>query len=237
MRLGDKRHIPSKVIDTWVYKVKDVELERMEYIPEEEREDPLVKTRVQRERVVNKIVTIEVRLEKKTKQTEEAPHPLDTVSFTVVCKELDIEMRGTDIEALRAAMWSKLDTQFEIKWERYFLVDVDQSRPFTGLGTGLTVSYDTVYKGTTWDGKLLLRRWSYRDERIELWPGEFRVKGNRVIACIPGTDANEESLKEFVRRVDLLREKLQDFLRPDQILQTLANLRGFNLLPAPERES
>lgn len=234
MRIGDKRHVPHKVIDTWVYKVKDVELERMEYVPEEERDDPNEKTRKARERVVNKVVTVEVRMEKQTKQSEEAPHPLDTVKFEVVCKELGIQIHGTDIELLRAAMWSKLDKQFEIKWEPYFLVDVDQQRPYTGTGTGLVVNYDSVYKGTTWDGKLLLRRWSYRDERIELWPGEFKVKGNRVIACIPGTEANELALKEFVRRVDLLREKLQEFLKPEQILQTLANLRGFNLLPAPE---
>ena len=232
--LGSRRHIPGKVFDTWTYKVKDVELPRIEYVPKDEREEGEPKTRETKERVVNKVVTVELRIEKTTTQSEEPPHPLETVKLYAVCKELDISIEGTDVEALRAAMWGKLDKRYEIQWEKYFLVRVDHQAPYQGLGTGIVVSYDDVYKGTTWDGKLLLRRWSYREEKIETWPGVFKEKGGKVLACIPATESNEQALKEFVRRVNLLREKMAEFLKPENIVATLNNLSGLALLPQPE---
>jgi hypothetical protein len=237
--IGERRHVPGKVIDRWIYKVKDVTLDKLEYVPDEEREagDEEEKYREVKERVQNKTVTLELHLEKTTKQSEEAPHPLDTIKFYLKCDELDIVLEGTDVELLRAAMWSKLDVAYAIKWDKYFLVEVDSTHPYTGWGTGMVFSYNDVFKGTTWDGKNLLRIRRYREEKIEPWPGVFTKKGGKVIACIEATDANEAALEEFKSRVDLLREKLQSFLEPERILATLANLRGFNLLPAPEPES
>ena len=226
-KLGDISRTPGKVVDSSVYKVKDVIREA-----ESEGEDPSENGHDEEgTKVVNKSVTVEVRLVKSVKHSEEAPHPLNAISFVVSCKELDIEIEGTDIEALRAAMWAKLDKQFGIRWELYYLVDVSSRLPYTGSGSGFVVSYDTVYKGTTWDGKLLLRQLGCRGQKVEAWPGEFRREGDRVLACIPGTSVNEAALKEFIRRTDLLREKIQEFLRPEQIMHTLANMRGFDLLP------
>lgn len=237
MELGDRRSVPEKVIDKWTYKVKDVEIEFLDYVPEKERTHADEKTKLTRERVKNKVVNVELRMVKTTVQSEEAPHPLQSVKLIAYCPELKTKMEGTDVEALRAAMWSMLDEHFAIKWERYYLVKVDQQRVYSGTGTALAVSYDDVYKGTTHDGKVLMRIWRYRDNRIELWPGVFKEANGNVIACIPATEANKLALEEFIRRTNILREKLQEFLKPERIEQTLANLAGFNLLPALHEQS
>lgn len=236
-KIGETRHNPYRVVDTWVYEVKDVEIERMQHIPKEDREEGDEKAIVTRERITNRKVTCELRMEKKTTQSNLPPHPTQEVKFELVCEELKFKLEGTDIEALRAAMWSKLDKKFEIEWHRYYLVQVKREHVYGGDGIGLEFSYNDVYKGITWDGKLLMRKWDYRDEKISVWPGSFKDEAGKVMACIPATDANREALKEFARRIDVLREKLADFLRPEKIDQTLANLATLALLPpAPPKK-
>ena len=240
-KLGSRRNVPHRVIDTWYYKVKDVEIERLDYVPEEDEADvPEAEKikftdkqtyRASKERVVNKTVTIELRVEKTTRQSEEPPHPLATIALELVCEELDYKMTGTDVEALRAAMWATLDKKFEITWESYYLVTLSHSRPYQGLGTGLVLSYDSIEKGTTWDGKSLLRQWHGSERKIKPWPGTFKDKNGDVIACIQATDANESALQEFCRRIDTMRERLQEFLLPENIQKTLLNLAGLTLLP------
>lgn len=233
--LGSRRHNPEKVIDTWYYKVKDVEFQDQEFVPQDEREEGEPKYKEVKTRVRNKTVKVELIMEKTTKQSEEAPHPLDTVSFELRCAEIGQKLVGTDIEALRAGMWAMLDKKFEIKWERYYLVEVDRHHPYQGLGAGLTFSYRDIHKGTTWDGKVLMKIWrggSYGSgDRIEPWPGEFTNKAGKVIACIPETDMNTAALEEFSKRVDELRKRLAEFLTPERIMETLTNLSGFALLP------
>jgi hypothetical protein len=239
--LGDRRHIPYKVIDTWIYKVKDVTLDRMDYIPPEDRnhtsdkrshEDKYARTQ---ERVINKTVKLELRLEKTSRQSEEPPHPTDTVKFELVCDELNFKLEGTDIEVLKATMWGKLDKKFEVKWERYYLVEIVPARMWGGAdGTGFELRYHDVYKGTTWDGKLLMKKWSGHEEKIQTWPGAFKNDGGKVIACIEANETNREALKQFGKRIDMLREKLAEFLRPETIMQTLTNLAALKLLPPAE---
>lgn len=229
--IGDKRSTPDRVIDTWIYKVKDVEVPVSD--DDEEGEDKAPK----RKRVVNKVVTVEVRIVKTTRQSEEAPHPLDTVNFEVVCRELDARFKGTDIELLRAAMWGLLDKRFEINWDHFYLVQILPSRIYSGEGSGFEFSYKHVYKGTTWDGKLLLKQndWQ-RDVKITPWPGAFTDNAGKVIACIPVTEQNTAALEEFAKRIDKMREALADFLRPERIQQTLADMAGLSRLlpPIPE---
>lgn len=235
-KIGDSRHIPAKVIDSWVYEVKDVTIERKEYDKDAEAEDgdgePNVK--IVPERVVNRKVTVEIRMEKILEISDAPPHPLEKVKLIATCKELDLKMEGTDIEGLRAAMWANLDKRFAIKWDRYFLVQVSPERIYSGVGTGMSVSYDTVYKGTTHDGKQLMRIWRYRDEKIEPWPGRFKSDKGKVLACIEATESNEDALDEFCKRLDTLREKLADFLKPENIVMTLANMNALRLLPPVE---
>lgn len=245
-RIGETRHNPYKVVDTWVYKVKDVEIDRLDYVePEEGDEDErgrdqrkhIDRHEHRKERIKNKVVAIELRMEKRTEQSEEPPHPTKDVHFELVCKELDIKMEGTDIEALRQAMWGVLDKKFEVKWEHFFLVEIDQHRPWGGGdGTGLTFSYKGVYRGTTWDGKYLMKEWDGHDMKIKVWPGEFTDRGGKIIACIPDNEMNRAALDEFSKRIDELRKRLAEFLTPERIMDTLTNLAGMALLPPVTKE-
>lgn len=247
-KLGETRNLPDKLIDTWTYKVKDIELEELKYVSpedgdhvrdEREFEEKYKRTR---KRITNKHVTVNVYMVKRTEQSEEPPHPLNTARLLIRCNELNIKIEGTDIVAMKDAMWSMLDKKFEIKWERFYQVQVLKARIFGGDGTGLEIVYDDVYKGTTWDGKQLIKRWRGHEFKIDVWPGAFKDEGGKVMACIPATEENRQALQEFCRRVDLLRVKLADFLKPDVIQQNLAQMAAFALLPpvppkdAPELE-
>lgn len=233
--MGETRNVPEKLIDTWTYKVKDVTIDRLDYV---EAEDPANDERERRERyaprkerITNKAVTINIYAVKRTTQSEEPPHPLDTITLLVKCPELNLKLEGTDIAALKDALWSMLDKKFEIKWEQYYLVEVNETRIYHGSGKGLEIVYDDVYKGTTWDGKNLLRRWRGYEYKIEVWPGAFKDEHGKVMACIPVNEENSAALKEFCARIGVLREKLADFLKPDVIQQNLARLAGLRLLP------
>lgn len=238
--IGSRRSVPSKTIDTWYYDIKEVEYDTEEYIPSEDAADE-GKYREVRTRVVNKKVKVTVQMEKTTVQSSEPPHPLESIKLVISCRELDQKLEGTDIETLRAAMWSMLDKKFEIKWEPYYLVEVLPQRPWSGsVGEGLIFSYKDVYKGTTWDGKNLLKIYrggSYGNgTKIEPWPGEFKNKAGKVIACIPRNEVNTAALEEFAKRIIILRKKLAEFLAPENIASTLTNLAGFALLPPMEKK-
>jgi hypothetical protein len=241
-KIGETRNLPDKLIDTWTYKVKDVELDALERVPQE-GEDPEhpyftadkrsfdERNKLAKKKVTNKHVTVNVYMVKRTEQSEEPPHPLNSARLLIRCNELNIKIEGTDIVAMKDAMWSMLDKKYEIKWERYYQVQVLKSRVYGGDGTGLEIVYDDVYKGTTWDGKHLLKRWRGHEFRIDVWPGAFKDESGKVMACIPATEENLEALKEFCRRVDILRGKLADFLKPEVIQQNLVQLAGCRLLP------
>jgi hypothetical protein len=49
-------------------------------------------------------------------------------------------------------------------------------------------------------------------------------------------NSNREALEEFGKRIDALRERLADYLKPQHIMKTLTGLNGLALLPqASER--
>lgn len=210
----------GKLIDTWIY-----EFPALVQHSDDDEGAP-------RHTVAAKKVPVELRLIKRF--TGSTP-PLATgeVEFLVVVKDTeDIKFRGTDIEALRVALWDQLDERYKTQWHEYFLVQVTPEAFYDGIGTGLAFGYSNVEKGIAWDGTLLLRqrRWGGETE-IKPWPGEFRDKNGKVLACIPATTQNRKSLEEFRARIDVLRKRLADYLRPDQIMQTLANLSQNMLLP------
>jgi hypothetical protein len=201
----------GKLVDTWIYEYAGI-------------------TEDDRRRVEPKKVPIELRLIKKF-SGDTPPLATGEVCFDLICKEAEISLRGSDIEVLRAAMWDKLDTKYEVKWEPYYLVSIRPERPYAGVGTGMIFEYEDVDKGVAWDGTLLLRQRGYRRDEIQPWPGEFKDKQGTVLACIPATSANAKELRQFRDRIDELRERLADFLRPEEILRTLAGLNGMTLLP------
>jgi hypothetical protein len=217
---------PTKVTD-WFYDVKDLEVLDREPSAEEGEEAPEPK-----KRVVTKKVKVEVWMDKKTSETGGPPYALTEVSFTIKCDDPKFSFSGTDIECLRETAWGTLDDKFKIKWENFYLVKVRPERIYDGQGSGLSFSYDWVYKGTTWDGKELLRQSQFRGEdKITPWPGRFTDKNGQTLACIPATDENREALEEFGRRVDKLRDLMRDTLKPENIIKTLQNLSGLALLP------
>jgi hypothetical protein len=236
-KLGERRCVPDKLIDTWTYKVKDVEIETLEW-QEPEDGDHMKderefddKYKRGKKRIRDKLVTVNVYMVKRTEQSEEAPHPLKDATLIVKCPELGIKVEGTDIGALKDTMWSMLDEKYEISWERFYQVQVQETRIYGGDGTGLEIVYDDVYRGKTWDGKMLIKRWRGHEFKIDVWPGAFKDEKGKVMACIPATEENRQALKEFCKRTEALRKLLADFLRPEVIQQNLARLAGCNLLP------
>jgi len=209
----------DKLVDKWVYKYEGID------DPDADGEGADGK------KVKEKIVEVEVRLIKESVETDEAPYPLKSVKFEVSCKMPAFRFAGTDIESLRLAAWAELDKAFAIRWERYFLVRVDPSRVYEGLGAGLTYSYNDVEKGTAHDGTLLLREVSRGTYKyvIKPWPGEFKDARGHVMACIPATKENEAALEQFAEAVHATRRRIADYLRPETIVQTLANLSQVRL--------
>lgn len=227
----------EKLIDTWFYDVKDledIEVRRNTRLDVDEDEDEPAQIR----KVITKKVEIKLFLDKDTVDEGHAPYALKKVEFVVRCSEPRFKYSGTDIEALRAMAWSHLGEHFKIKWESYYLVKVRPERVYDGMGTGLSFSYDWVYKGTTWDGKELLKQHQpyQREDKISPWPGRFTDQRGETLACIPATDANGDALREFGKRIDTLRDLIRDTLRPETIMQTLQNLAGLALLPPAEKE-
>jgi hypothetical protein len=214
------------LVATWHYEYKGIPQDEVAEDPEEDRKPSPKKVKGIK-------VEVELRLHKKFADSADPPLAVREVWFTLTCKNPKISFEGSDIEALRVAMWDRLDKQFEVKWEDYYLVQIRPENAYTGIGTGFVFFYSTVYKGTAWDGTLLLREWDrYQSkEIIKPWPGEFTDKNEKVIACIPATKENREALEEFRKRIDLLREKLADYLRPDIIEQTLLQMSRLRLLP------
>ncbi len=216
----------GKLIDTWHYEYQGLVQEE-----DGERDE-------ERHHVVKpKKVAIELRLIKHF-TGDTPPMAVKSVEFLLLCKDPHIHLRGTGIEQLRAAMWDRLDKRFKTKWESYYLVTVSATAFYEGIGTGLEFCFRGVDRGVAWDGTLLLREYrSYRGEVIEPWPGEFRDREGRAIACIPATDVNRAALEEFSKKIDEMRERLAEFLRPEHIVKTLANLNGMQLLGTSAEEA
>lgn len=239
----------AKLVDTWYFDVEDLIVvderprdpndalkararaeKKGEPVETDEEEDD---AEPPKQRLVTKKVEIEVRMEKDTIETGGPPYALKEVKFIVACAEPKFYYEGTDIALLKEAAWEYLTNNFKIKWENYFLVTVNHVNDWGGgYSTGLSFGYKDVEKGTTWNGKELLREWTFHGKReIKPWPGRFTDKAGRAVACIPHNDANEAALKEFAKRIDKLREMIRDTIKPEIIMQTLQNLSGLALLP------
>lgn len=217
-----------KLIDTWIYSHKGIVEEAGDLEAEPENVPSRRLVRDQR-------IDVKLYIVKEFEEIDSPPHATKSVSFIAKCDNPKISVSGTDIEAIRRAVWAELDKAFKIKWSNWFLVDLTPQRPYEGFGTGMSFSYKNVEKGVAWDGAELLRDWRYRrsggNYEIRPWPGAFTDNGGRIIACIPNTPENEAALEEFGRRIDELRKRLASFLEPEVIIKTLQNLNGVTLLP------
>ncbi len=233
------------LIDTWHWRYVGVESSLSAHLrgEEEEPDGPNDKCRSDDKRdvlVQDKVIAIEVRLLKKYKE-EALPRTVDGVEFAVVCKELDIRLVGTDIETLRVALWGKLEKEHEIQWEEYMLVQIASAQSFVGdRETGFALSENTIYKGTARDGSVLMREYdrgrSFGPWRYKPWPKEYENRAGHVIACIPASKKNIKAMEEFRARIRELQARLSELVRPEVIVQTLADLSGTGLLPAPSEK-
>lgn len=231
------------LVDTWTWKYRGVEEEISAHLRGEE-EDPhgaegdMRRGEDKRSLLVKEqVIKIEVRLLKNLAD-EDLPRTVKSVEFAVICRELDIRLVGSDIEALRVALWAKLEKAHEIAWERWYLVQIASAQSFVGdLETGFALSQNTVYRGVASDGTVLLREYergrTFGPWRYKPWPAEYEDRGGHVLACIPATEANDAALAEFRSRILELQRRLSDLVKPAVIFQTLANLSAVGL-PAPE---
>lgn len=218
----------GKLIDTWVYDVKDVELEVS-------RRDPNTGRISTSTKVVSEKVELKVYLHKDTQPSREAPYPVKAVEFSIVNVALAIEVRGTDLEILRYVINDLLDKKFAIEWEEHYLVGVRKAETrWSEDGAGVSLDFKTVEKGVTQDGKFLLREGEdYRGrDIIKPWPPEgFKDDNGKSLACIPATKENTEALKQFVRRINQLRKLMTEAVSQSNIGQTLSNMSSMKLLP------
>ena len=79
---------------------------------------------------VKTVLELPVRLVKKTERKEQRnapPGATESCEFVVYIPKgfgKEEEVRGTDIEVLRAVVWGKLDRHFDLEWETYYLITV-----------------------------------------------------------------------------------------------------------------
>lgn len=188
--------------------------------------------------VKEQVLDIELRLLEELSD-ESLPRTVKSAEFKLVCKALGLCLIGTDIEALRLAMWAQLEKAHEIKWEKWYLIQIASAQSFKGdFEVGFALSQNTIYRGVAKDGTILMREYergrTFGPWRYKPWPGMYQDKGGHVIACIQGTKENDAALDEFRDRIRALQKKISDLVKPEVILSTLANLSGIGL-PAPQK--
>lgn len=232
------------MVKKWQWKYQGVEADLSSHLRGEDEEPigvdgEMRKTEDKRPLLVKEqVLDIELRLLENLSD-DSLPRTVKSAEFKLVCKELGLCLIGSDIEALRVAMWAQLEKAHEIKWERWYLIQVASARSFVGdFEVGFALSQNTIFRGVAKDGTLLMREFergrSYGPWRYKPWPGVYQDKGGHVIACIPGTKENDAALDEFRARIRALQQKISDLVKPEVILSTLANLAGIGL-PAPEQ--
>lgn len=225
------------LIDTWHWKYQGVEEDSLAPNLRGVDDDPVDGAGTVAKLVKEQVVPIEVRMLKSFDESHGLPRGVKDVEFVLVCKLLELRLQGSDIEALRQAMWSRLESHFHIKWEAWYLVQIAPARSHMGdLETGFALSQNTIYRGVARDGTVLMREYdrnrTFSPWRYKPWPGEYQKKGGHVVACIPATKENDRALDEFRSRIRELQNRLSDLVKPQVILQTLANLSQIGL-PAP----
>jgi hypothetical protein len=232
------------LVKKWQWKYQGVEADLSSHLCGEDEEPVGQKGAMERTEdkrpllVKEQVLDIELRLLENLSD-DSLPRTVKAAEFKLVCKALDLCVVGTDIEALRLAMWAQLEKAHEIKWEKWYLIQIASAQSFKGdFEVGFALSQNTIYRGVAKDGTILMREFergrSFGPWRYKPWPGVYQDKGGHVIACIQGTAANDAALDEFRDRIRALQKMIGDLVKPDVILSTLANLSGIGL-PAPHR--
>ncbi|MBY3432809.1 hypothetical protein HFN89_01290 [Rhizobium laguerreae] len=183
------------------------------------------------DKVIQKKIAIDLYMQKAFVTDTSKPTPAATkdIGFRMKCEETKDEVFGSDISAMIKEMRSKLDHRFRITWKRWFLVRINPARVFTGIGSGLELSWENIERGEAYDGSILMRRYNaYADVNsshwiVTTWPENFVERG-KMIAAIEATAENEALLDNARVQVDILRNKLVELLGPHLIMETLQRL-------------
>jgi hypothetical protein len=235
--MKSKRHNQGTIVTRFVYTHKGI-------VDGDQPEQTDVEVPVVDPIVRDRKIVVDVRMRSEISPSDAPPHPTTKVWFVAECKDPDLTIEGTDIEAVRAGVYAALDRHYAIQWTPYLLITV--SAPYLRSmndGGGICLEWENVWKGIAWDGKELLRKVNPVGQqqrefyRISVWPGQFKDSGGKVIACILDTETNRAGLQEFVKQLNLLRDMLRKFLSPEDIAKTLADLAGNRLLPAPDPDA
>lgn len=171
-------------------------------------------------------IVIDVYLQKKFQDGSPPPKAVTSTMFTVRCEAAKEEVHGTDLDTILKGLRAKLDVRYKIKWENWLKVRVTPARIFDATGAGLELSWTRVERGVTIDGDVLMRTYNHHADwsnrwTIEPWPEVFKDRSGKAVACIPATEANEQSLTAFSGKIDEMRKALAEFVAPDHIEETL----------------
>jgi hypothetical protein len=230
------------LVDTWYWDFPGIDLVGSLGHPEADEDEGNAHERAKK-LVKGQKIPVEVRILKHYTGEGGAQQTPKAVEFSVSCPALNLSATGTDIEALRVAMWSMLEKTYKIQWERYLIVAIGNAHGFQAtVETGFALGTSSVWKGVAPDGTIILREFDHGGNRFSNykyrpWPGEYSNKDGNVLACIPATEKNEAAIEQFRASILTLKERLQELVKPEQILQTLENLSNIAMLPAPSDDS
>ena len=148
--------------------------------------------------------------------------------------EIVKDLRGTDIEALRAAAKRELGDLYAVEWEDYYLIEIEEQRDrylfHTDGGDGMEFSWKTIQVGKAHDGRTLHQT---NGLIVDGLPKTGSIRGS-VFSLVKATPHAKAALKEFARRMRALRETIETFLGPKHVAETLSKAAAVaRLLPAP----
>lgn len=152
------------------------------------------------------------------------------------------DLRGTDIEVLRAAAKAELGEKHAVEWEDYYLIVVEEHRDrfFRSCegGDGIEFYWRKIQVGKTPEGNTVHReeRYSDTDDIRDGLPRTGKHRG-RVISLVKATREAKVALKEFEYRMETMRNGIEKFMGPKHIEKTLS--KAFNasqVLPAPPKK-
>lgn len=170
-------------------------------------------------KIGTRVVNLEVRLKNTNIQSRNKPAEVFSTSFVVTCKELNISAHGTDIEAIRAAVWNKLDGRFESKIENLIMIrtnkeafhkDIKKTRCFS-----LDFKVTKVRRLTMKDGsRFMIDDVYYRTSQyLQTW-NDFIKRYNEDTVFLSDTSENNIAIESFMNQLSALHGKLSEFLTP-----------------------
>lgn len=196
-------------------------------------------------------LAVDVYLEDREKTTGDR----SGTAFRVDLPEYDISAWDTDIQKLKDEVFAQLRVRLQLDWKNYlYLQTHGNHEPWTATkgaewltfkdaSASFSMSIHCVQLAEL-NGKKLWRGHpgsSYYGNQVqEGWPDEGEKKGrdrwlsDGMCTLIPDTEANRQALLRIMKGIEMLTDRLKDFLSPAKAQQALAAALQNTLLPAPQ---